>query len=59
MILGKRSLLLIGGSGDFGSALVKRFIKSRFKKWKVFNIDFKPNENAGHNFILDETNPYA
>ena len=36
----KRALFLIGGSGDLGQAITKKFAHSRFKKWKVFNVDY-------------------
>lgn len=37
----KRALLLIGGSGDLGKAITTRFTQTRFKKWRVFNIDYE------------------
>ncbi len=47
-----RSLILVGGSGELGSALTRKFAYTKTKKWRVFNIDFKENNKATKNFIL-------
>ena len=52
----RKSLLLIGGSGEFGSAVTRRFARPLFKRWNVFNIDSTANADATHNFIVDLTN---
>ena len=54
----KRVLLLLGGSGELGQAITKKFNGTRFKKWKVFNIDFTENSLANENFILDEEDTF-
>ena len=55
----KRALLLIGGSGDLGKAITTRFTQTRFKKWRVFNIDYEQNPQATHNFILEKEQSYS
>ena len=59
MILGKRNLCLIGGSSELGRMITKKFNKSRFNKWRVFNIDFEENTDANKNFILPQENTYS
>jgi hypothetical protein len=49
----RKTLLLIGGSGDLGRAVTKRFTKTLLYRWNVFNIDTKPNPDAIKNFIVD------
>lgn len=49
----RKSLILIGGSGEFGKKITKRFAKPLLKKWQVFNIDAVPNEDATANFIIE------
>lgn len=59
-MLGKKALMIIGGSNsELGSAIIKRFSKSRFNKWKVFNIDYTENPEAGKNFVIPEKAPYS
>ena len=56
----RKTLLLIGGSGEFGRVVTKRFAKPLVKRWNVFNIDSVANPDATHNFIVDlkQDNPY-
>ena len=49
----RKTLLLVGGSGELGSAITYRFSQTWFKRWNVFNIDSKPNPLATYNFIID------
>ena len=58
-MFGKKTLLLIGGSGELGHAITNKFAFQRFRKWKVFNIDYTPNSNAAQNFILDKDEPFT
>ncbi|KAJ3108452.1 hypothetical protein HDU97_001159 [Phlyctochytrium planicorne] len=44
--------LIYGGSGALGRALVTAF---RSSNWVVTSVDFRPNEDASHNIILNST----
>lgn len=56
----RKTLLLIGGSGELGQKITKRFAKPMFKKWWVVNIDKVPNPDATLNIIVDleKENPF-
>ena len=56
----RKTLLVIGGSGEFGQAVTKRFATPLFKRWNVFNIDVKANPQATYNFVIDlqKENPF-
>ena len=49
----RKSLILIGGSGEFGQKITTRFAKPLLKRWQVFNIDSKPNPDATANFVIE------
>lgn len=49
----RKSLIVIGGSGEFGQRITTRFAKPLLKRWNVFNIDAVPNPHATENFIID------
>lgn len=49
----RKTLLLVGGSGELGKAINYRFSQTWFKRWNVFNIDSTPNPLASHNFLVD------
>ena len=49
----RKSLILIGGSGEFGKKITTRFAKPFFKKWQVFNIDSVENPDATANFVIE------
>jgi hypothetical protein len=49
----RRSLVLIGGSGELGKVVTARFTKPLLFRWNVFNIDSVPNPDATTNFIID------
>lgn len=57
----RRSLVLIGGSGELGKVVTARFTKPLLFRWNVFNIDSVPNPDATTNFIIDTSlqNPYT
>ena len=42
----RKTLLLVGGSGELGKAITYRFSQTWFKRWNVFNIDATPNPLA-------------
>ena len=48
----RKSIVVIGGSGELGQRVVKRFAKPFFKRWQVFCIDGKPNADASANFVI-------
>ena len=52
----RKTLLLVGGSGELGTKITYRFTQTWLKRWNVFNIDCKPNPLATHNFIVDLNN---
>ena len=56
----RKTLLLVGGSGELGSAITKKFSTTRLKKWRVINIDSKPNPLATLNIEVDlkKENPF-
>jgi hypothetical protein len=56
----RKTLLLIGGSGELGRVVTKRFTKTLLFRWNVFNIDATENPDASKNFIVDVSNqePY-
>ena len=39
----RRSLILIGGSGELGKIVTARFTKPLLFRWNVLNIDSVPN----------------
>ena len=43
----------MGGSGNLGKSLVKKFKEGTTKSHKVFNIDLVENKDATQNYILD------
>ena len=49
----RKTLLLVGGSGELGTKLTYRFTQTWLKRWNVFNIDCKPNPYATYNYIVD------
>ena len=49
----RKSLILIGGSGEFGQKITTRFAKPLLKRWNVVNIDGVANPDATANFIID------
>jgi nucleoside-diphosphate-sugar epimerase len=49
----RKTLLVIGGSGELGKVITARFAKPLFKRWNVFNVDAVANPDATHNFIVD------
>ena len=49
----RKTLLLIGGSGELGRVVTARFAKPLLYRWNVFNIDAVANPEATHNFIVD------
>ena len=54
----KKCVLVMGGSGQLGKATVNSFVTGwPRRKWKVFNIDTKPNPQAHFNFVIDPTEP--
>lgn len=54
----KKCLLVLGGSGRLGARTVNKFVTGPlFRKWRVFNIDLKPNPQATSNFIVDPSKP--
>ena len=50
----RKSLIVIGGSGEFGQKITTRFAKPWFKRWQVFNIDATPNPDATANFVIED-----
>ena len=55
----RKSLLLIGGSGEFGQKITTRFAKPWFKRWQVFCIDSKPNPDATANFVIEDLHKFT
>lgn len=49
----RKTLLLIGGSGELGRVVTRRFAKTLLFRWNVFNIDATENPDATKNFIVD------
>ena len=45
MNLKNKTLLITGGTGSFGSAVVKRFLKSEIKEIRIFSRDEKKQED--------------
>jgi hypothetical protein len=54
----RKTLLLIGGSGELGRVVTSRFAKTPLFRWNVFNIDTKPNPDAQRNFLVDYYEPF-
>lgn len=50
----RKSLILIGGNGEFGQKITARFAKPLLKRWQVFCIDSKENSDATANFVLED-----
>lgn len=50
-------LLLIGGTGVLGSAIVKMF-KNNSNNWKICVIDYAENKESDFNIILDKEEKY-
>jgi hypothetical protein len=42
----RKTLLLLGGSGELGQEVTKRFAKTPLWRWNVFNVDTKENPDA-------------
>jgi len=57
----RKTLLLVGGSGEMGQKICSRFTQTYFKKWHVINVDHEENPQATHNFKVDlrDGNPFA
>ena len=49
----RKTLLLIGGSGELGRVVTRRFAKTLLFRWNVFNVDATENPEATKNFIVD------
>lgn len=49
----RKTCILIGGSGELGRVLTKRFAKTPLFRWNVFNIDTVENPDAQKNFLID------
>ena len=43
-------LLITGGTGSFGNAILNRFIKSEIKEIRIFSRDERKQDNMRHNF---------
>ena len=41
-------LLITGGTGSFGNAVLKRFIKEDFKEIRIFSRDEKKQDDMRH-----------
>ena len=56
----RKTLLLVGGSGELGSKVSKHFATTKVKRWRVINIDSKPNPHATLNIEVDlkKENPF-
>ena len=54
----RKSLILIGGSGEFGKKITARFAKPLLKRWNVFNIDSVPNPDATANFVIESLHEF-
>lgn len=55
----RKSLIVIGGSGEFGSKITTRFAKPLLKRWNVFNIDSVPNPDATENFVIENLHEFS
>ena len=54
----RKSLILIGGSGEFGKLITARFAKPFMKRWNVFNIDSVANPDATGNFVIENLHEF-
>ena len=45
-LLRQKTALVIGGSGNLGKAMIKKFRQGMFRHWNVFNIDVAENQEA-------------
>jgi len=53
----RKTVILIGGSGEMGQTLAKKFGKTWIKKWNVFNIDNVANPDCKINYLIDFNKP--
>ena len=53
----RKTVIIIGGNSELGTALTKKFGRTWIKRWNVFNIDAQLNANANYNFFLDLSKP--
>ncbi len=55
----RKSLILIGGNGEFGKRITTRFAKPLFKRWQVFSIDSQENADATANFVIEDLHKFS
>lgn len=49
-------LLITGGTGSFGNAVLKRFIDSEIKEIRIFSRDEKKQDDMRKNIIIVKLN---
>jgi dihydropteridine reductase len=55
LFLMTKTVLVYGGSGQLGSVVLSLF---KSKQWKTFSLDFRQNEEANVNIVLDKTESF-
>ena len=58
MIYSDKTLLITGGTGSFGNAVLKRFIASDFKEIRIFSRDEKKQDDMRKKFNNDRLKFY-
>ena len=54
----QKTVILIGGNGEYGRLLTKKFSETWIKRWKVMSIDSDSNPGAYYNFEMDIDQPW-
>jgi NAD(P)-dependent dehydrogenase (short-subunit alcohol dehydrogenase family) len=54
MATNANKLILIGGNGQLGKVVLKKFVSCKVKPWNVTCIDFSNNNEANANFNISE-----